>query len=476
LRVLISNPDGSHAAGAEAVADEGGGFVVWPRDGDGNLARPRAGQRVEVVDMDTHLALEVPDVTGSYDLDANRLHGTGVPGTQVSLVVWNPYRPEYAEPSATVGPDATWSLDPGIDVEPASHFYVTQSLPHGDQAFYCLQVPAVHVQPGSPVLGVEALWDVAAQIRLERAGQVVGTAAGSTPFEGWLPLTLRDADGEPVSPQAGDRIVGTLDGVARSFDIEPLEAAITAAGVLEGRTSPGQTVVLSDRATIDTDSADSEGAFSFDVSEYTHRGWATEGESFGAFVRAATGDHVRAQFQGPRVSAVLDLPEVYGLAMPGAPFTLTRRSGAVAESVRGVAGLDGAVRVSFSEPVGVHDAVLLETGPVSTTLEIPELTAALDESTHILSGKGPAHTIMTVDAYLRQAAFPERLYTRADESGVWSLDLMARDDGGPVVDTLQVSRLRLESRTGANDTSLVVPGPERTARTVFLPGLRTRLP
>jgi hypothetical protein len=185
-------------------------------------------------------------------------------------------------------------------------------------------------------------------------------------------------------------------------------------------------------------------------------------------VRASSGDHVRVHFQGPSLAAELDGTRVTGSAMPGRVYTLTNLA-APRDELTGTIVADGTFAAEFASPVRTGDRLRLTTGPVSTTLPIPALSAAVDLTLGTISGKGPEQAILGVDAYLGQADFPARLFARTDEQGDWSLNLRAPEGGGPVTDPWRVTRFELRHRDGANDVWLKVEGPALSAHRAFLP-------
>lgn len=475
VRVALFDADGKYVAGGRSVADDQGRFSTWLRTSQGHMVRARPGQVLHVADSDQELVLEAPGLTGEYDLEHNLLHGSGVPGAGIGLVVWNPYFPDYAEPETTVDASGTWSLDPGIAIYPGSHFYVTQRLPEGDEIFYCLQIPALHVQPGSPVVTVEALWDVDAQLSLERASGVVAAASGAATYEGRVQLTLADTSGNPVAVEPGDRLLAHLDGVTRTLEVGVLTAGLSADGMLTGAAAPGTEVIFDSRKPLETAIAGQDGAFSFEATELTTGGWARSGESFEVYSLAETSDHLRVRFQGPALMVTLEGAVVSGSAMPSVPFVLQRAAASTGtDDVDGWTRADGSFEVVLARPIAAGDTVTVRTGPVSTTLSVAAITAAFDDATGVLSGMGPPFEVLDVDAYIGQGSFPERLFSTTGEDGRWSLDLRARGRGQPVVNTDDIRRFEIRYRQNANIVVTHLAGPFATTRRLHLPAALDR--
>jgi hypothetical protein len=428
------------------------------------------GERLVFADADQAVTAAVPEVTGSYDLATNVLYGRGVPASEVKLVVWNPYFPEYAQPTAVVDGGGSWRLDPGITLHPASHFYVNQDLESGDQVFYCLQIPALHVEVGSPLAIVEGLWDVRAQIELWRAGRAAAGTAGVADFDGGLELVLRDGDGRPVGVAAGDQLVAGLDGLTRTVGVAPLAAMVAPDGMLTGEAAPGAEVVLDSRLPLASVVAGPTGVFSFDVSSLTAGGWARAGERFQVYTLVGFGDHVRVQFRGPEVVAQLGEALVAGRTVAHAPFRLVRsHAGRADEAVGGRAAFDGRLTVTLDEPVEALDTLVLSTGPVTAQVAVPALTATYDPRTAELRGTGPAFTVLDLDVYVRAGRFPERMFATTDETGTWSLELLTGRRDQPVVAPWDVSRFVLRHRVESGAVSLEVGGPYGRAGRAWLP-------
>jgi hypothetical protein len=477
LAIRLVGPDGRLRGQSRTVAGPDGRFIAWARDADGWRVRPAPGDRIRVDDGAAELELVVPPLTSEWDLDANRLGGAGHPGAGIELVVWNPWYPgESDEPVTVVGPAGAWSIEPAVALHPGTHTYATERLEDGDQAYFCVQIPMLHIQPGSAVVEIETLYDVAATLELWRDGRPIARASGGGLAVGILQVSLRDEQGREVATAAGDRLRARLDGHDQEIAVGALATAIDAAtGRLTGLAPPGTMVGLAAPGPLaETATADAAGRFALELGERVSRGWPVPAARFAAFYRTSTGHNLRSAYLGPVLNADLGAHRVSGRAMPGAAVEVARhRPGAAApELTTGRADSTGVFELALdpgTPPLAAGDAVSLTVGSVTTGLTLPRLTAALDPSGVLLTGTGPPNGLLDIRAYLRRSNEPEQLTAFIAPDGRWSVNLRERVNGLGSIDPADVRVFELRSLEAANGARSVVPGPWSARAAVFLP-------
>lgn len=475
----LAAADGVQLGVGQSVADHAGRFSTWLRDPAGRVLRPQAGQRLTLSDGDDTLALTIGPLWATWDLAANRIHGTGVPGTAVELTVWNPWFPgENDYPTTEVDAQGRWQTVPAVALHPASHFYVLERLAEGDEFYYCQQVPMLHLSPGTPQVMAETLWEITVDLELVRTGAVVARAQGGGRWSSNVYLILRDDDGEPVAMQPGDTLRALLDDWRQTVAVPELSAVIDApSGQLVGRATPGQVVALGDQLPFGKETvAGPDGRYALDVSEFLVGGGVGPGKRFEAYFPAQpSGHHIRQAFRGPEIYGTLGESAVFGRAQPGAEFNLqvVTQGGQVTIVANGEADLYGRVALRLAEArLAPGDEISLATGGSGTQLRLPALTVAMDPATGLVTGQAPAGELVELVPHAGFAGdHPEHLFAFADDQGHWSTNVWDRGRGGPAVDPASISELEVLYRDGANIARLVRPGPLTLGEPLLLPWL-----
>lgn len=381
-----------------ARSDAEGYFRAWMRDGDGERVRPQPGDVVGVDAGDGPWSLVVPALTGKADSEQQLLAGTGIPGVRIDLTLWNPWRPgEYATPHTRVASDGAWSADPGVPIEPATHYYITEHLPSGDQVFHCEQLPRLHLEPGSPRVRVESLSDIDAVVVLERGGREAARAEGAELWSGELVLDLADGSGRPVPLVAGDIIRTVVNGESIDLTVPHFDAAIDAASnEVRGRTVPGWTVALAAPAPMPGGrAADTDGRFAITLDIRQHqRGVLSPGERFDAYAVMPEHHKVGRRFEVPEIVVDLDAAGAPAAGSPDLP-------------------------------------------------DQPDLTLAFDPDSGVASGRGPAGEALELKVVTGRLDPGESLSAAVDPEGDWALDLRGMPDFGFRFDPAAVRRLDL---------------------------------
>jgi len=455
VEVALSTESGQPRADARAVAvPANGSFNVWLRDDRGRLIRPEPGDRLTVDDGGSRIEILLPDLVQAADIDRQVVLGTALPDTSMGVFLWHPWRPgEVVDEHTPVGPDGRWELDPGVWVGPGSHYYLTLEMPSGDEVTHCLQLPRLHVEPGSPRVLVEALWDVEGAVTLMRDGRELAGAVGGGVWSRDLDLILRDAAGEPVAAMPGDEIRAELNGFATGLTVGPLEAEIDpVTGAVVGRAPAGAEVGLAHLTLLsDVVATGPGGAFQLDPEERAAPGAsaAAPGRRFAAFYETEEGHVMRRVFAGPAVGVEIGSREVEGSAQPGARLIVTRsdaRGSTLGPAISAAADETGEFAAEIdpsSSPIAPGDVIELSDGSVTATLRVPELSMTVDRSTGILQGRAPGWSLLTLHLFPGDALEPEERHVTVSEDGAWSLDLLLDDQGRAAVDPASLTRVEL---------------------------------
>jgi len=440
LTLLAGGPEGEATGSAALTTDAAGRFDGWVRDAAGARVRPQPGDAVQVDDADGVRTVAVAPLAVTADPAAGTLDGSGTAEDAIQLTIWNPWRPGATEsPTTTVAAGGRWSVTTEHGLPPATHFYVTERDARGDETFHCYQIPRLHVQPGSPIVGIEALWDVTADLALTRGGAVVGRAAGGGMWATDVELVVRDDAGQPVALAPGDRLTGTVDETTVALEVPHLTAAYQPDGGIAGEGPPGAVVGFAAESPFGiTTTISADGTYRLAVSA-SDRGWQFETEDRGGVAPGALrqvttsladGHAARIRFVGPRLEAVLGEARVSGIAEPGAEVEVehTRANGTGARSkpVRATADALGAFTATLAAAARAGDRLVVAIGgqeAIAATL--PSLDAARDVGGRRITGTAPPDVVLDASVWYGEATGAERsaIVTRAD--GSFELELPA---------------------------------------------------
>ena len=450
-----------------AFSGETGRFAAWILDAYGRRLRPAPGQRLRVDDGATTIDLLIPGLEADWDIESGHISGRGQPGDAIEIVLWNPWRPGETETLATdVASDGQWSIRPDYGLHPASHFYVTERLPQGDQLYYCQQIPMLYVSPGSAWVEVQTLWETEASLELWRAGRRVGVAQGGGAWSGNLQLLMRDPVGQSLPLAPGDTLHGELGGKPIELEVGPLTAEIDArAGRIVGRAPPGTRLGLArpeqplDRTAV----ADTDGRFSLEAGDLLASDGVEPGEALELFYMTPGGHTMRQRFVGLSLSAELDGRLVEGRAQPDTGVTILRTERQARHSTLATRS-DATGRWSATLPLdapalGAGDQLRVEAGGQRLSLTLPGLSAELDPASGRISGQAPPEALVDIEAYTAERQPPQRLSATADAQGRWAVDLQDRGLGLPGVEALRVQRFAIVWRDGASALRLALDGP-----------------
>lgn len=428
VTVTLRGSDGALRARGLARAEMQGDFMVWLRDANGARVRARPGDRVTVEAGDAPWSLDLPTLDGRAQ-GPSRLGGTGPPGADIDLTLWNPWLPgQYQVTATAAGPDGRWSSPVAVPLEPSTHYYMTARLPLGDQVFHCQQLPRLHLQPGSAIVRVNALSDLDAELTLRRgsADSAPARAAGREAWSGELALTFHDAAGRPVIVQAGDHLRGQVNGVAVDLEVPPLAADLDRAGRVTGRAAPGTEIRLAMPGPLDgaATRADAEGRFVLPLDpERFPDGLPPWGQELVVYA-LLPGDHnLERRFAGGSLLLDLGPGVVTGEADPGAALRLTIAGTEVAAA----ADAGGAFRLEVPTLDRVGAAARIEIGRRRLDLVVPRLSLAYDAASGLADGQGPPETAVELRVLQDPASPGESLSATTDAEGRWSIDLR----GGP---------------------------------------------
>jgi hypothetical protein len=452
-----------------AVAGDGGDFGAWLLDEEGRRLRPRPGQWVEAEDGLNRIALEIPELAARESQDAGQIEGEGLAGAPIELVLWNPWRPGETEtPETLVDAEGRWSLAPKHGLHPATHFYVTERLASGDLLYLCRQIPMLYVSPGRPLVEVQALWEVEAELRLLREGREIARAEGGGLWSGNLLLVLRDAEGLAVPAMPGDLLRARLDGRWTEVAVEPLEAELEPAGSrIVGSAPVGAQVGLArpespgeSRVTVGA-----AGRFALPAGDWLDAFGTPPGKEIEVFYTSAQGHNMRRRWPGLLMRAELGGRLLEGRAEPGAKLRLLRRVEGGDEGADEMeAWADERGAWSAELPAGrpaleAGQRLRLEEGPRVLDLQLPELTIRLSADGRGLEGMAPPDALLDLAAYSAEGQPPTRLSAGADASGRWQVDLLDRGNGLTGVEANRLRRVELVWLGEGLHVWLALPSP-----------------
>ncbi len=448
---LLDGPDGASLGDGLAIAGDLGRFSTWILDASGKRIVPRTGQRLIAEDGFSRIELDIPDLRARENPDLGQIEGSGLPDALIGLVSWNPWWPGLSgSPEGRVDPAGRWALDPGFDLQPATHFYVTEHLPSGDQLYSCRQLPMLYVSPGRALVEVQTLWEVEAELELLREGRTIANATGGGAWSGNLGLILRDAAGNPAPTLPGDRLRALLDGRPIELEVGRLEAELNpSSGRILGRAAPDAELdlALPERPLERWTRADGSGRFELDASEWLDDGGLRPGVRIEVYQRTPTGHNLRQRFEGIFLEAGLGEGSLEGRAQAGSRLEIRRETpnGAVDELSVDV-GLDGRWQArlpSDAELLATGDRLRLQTPNAALAVELPQLELEVDADRRRARGLAPADALVDLAAITATGQPPTRLSTDADAGGRWSVDLLDRGNGLSGVDPARLQALEL---------------------------------
>ena len=480
VEIKLSDADGTREGRAHAFTGPDGRFEAWIRDDAGERIRPRPGDRIIVNDGFDRRDWTLPAMVGGWDRASGELRGIGTPGNSINILMWNPWhKEEDDEPTALVADDGSWATLPDANVLPATHYYVTERFPLGDELYFCYQIPILHAQPGSAVVTVEALWEVEAEIDLIRGGWVIASAAGGGTWSGEIEMLLVDSDGEAVPAIAGDEIIALLDGERTSLNVADLEAQIGELGQLIGTAPPGTIVGAATSSPIgELMTVGTGGEFALKAHDRTIAGGPNPGDTISAFTLGANGNVTHKRFVGPSLEVRLDELIIIGTIDPQGPPARVLR---VNSSGTSTAMVEPSWDVRFELRADTMDAFQLtddlgtdtqfgsagmaalqrfelSQARSTTAITVPMFSAVVDGVESVLSGIGPADEIVDIKVWIGESVMPESLSAFIDADGKWRAKFGAHARGRFSYTFDEVSRFEVRLRLGSNTLRIDVPG------------------
>lgn len=485
VEMELSPAGGSPVQRGYALTGPDGRFESWIRSPTGQRIRPRAGDRIVVDDGRDRRDWILPELDGAWDREDGGIVGRGSPGNEISILMWNPWHAGAdGEPRTVVAQDGTWSVAPSSPILPGTHYYVTERFPGGDELYLCYQNPVLHAEPGSAVVGVEALWEVEAELQLRRGRETIARAAGGGPWSGNLELMFENAGGEPVEVAAGDVIEGTLDGEPVSLTVAALEAEIDGEEVV-GTGPAGAEVGLATSSPIgDRVTLGDDGRFALDAHGRAADGATQPGDRLSVFTLDESGHISHRRFVGPSLEVRIDPPGVSGDVDPGgpAPELVRRAPDGTTAAVQIEADTFGRFDAPLDQPIvipsgsGASGAGSREEGAankparsglerfelsqagVTTAISVPMFTAQVEQGRQALVGTGPVYGIIDIKAWIGEGELPEPIATFVEEDGTWRAAFGPGAVGRFSYSFDDVSRFEVRLRIGSNALRLDVPG------------------
>jgi len=322
----------------------------------------------------------------------------------------------------------------------------------------------LYVEPGSPVVEVQTLWELFMNgILVSRGDRVIAGARGGGPWSGNLDLVMRGeqpggpAPGAAVPVAAGDTLLMELGAhEAMVTTVAPLDASVDPETLrVTGRAAPGARVGLArpeSPLTSTLVTAGPDGAFTLDAGPIFAGGNALGAETFEVYTTGADGHNTRKRFIGAAMTTPLGGWTVTGRAMPGGEVRVVRR---LPDGQRLTAGTNADVTGRFTATFATGEAsiapgetVTLEANGITSTLTLVPITAELAGAGELLRGTGPPDALLEIAIHVGASEIPDRHSAFVGGDGRWAIDLHDPVRGISVTDLGLIRRIEITHRDG----------------------------
>ena len=465
----LIDEDGRSIAIGTAFSNEDGRYTAWLHDDSGRRIRPEPGQVLTIRDEDLYHEIEIGQFDAEWSLDDQLLSGLSEGDSRIQVTLWNPWRPGEAEvPLAQASSSGQWSVEPEYGLYPATHFYVNVQMTSGNDLFYCQQIPMIYLEAGTPDVEIQSLWDGTSRLALQRGAQVIASAEGGSKWSGSPELVLRDEEGRPITPQAGDLLILESLGIRQEFQVGELSSELDMHAMsINGRGMEGTEVMLARPETPMMDtirSIPAPGEFEISVLDWLD----LDGDDLAAESRldlvsiSDEGHLMRQRYFGPKVEIdlsrrradlqlgqqVADLQLVFYPADASSSLNIEWDLGELIDwldpnlsHMKSDAGLIPNSRWDFDLPESIDLAVgsrieirsgkdqILSTEVPELGLVDPPVQQSLTKD-HALQGIGPDEDIVFIEMYLDKDEPIYQYSADTDEAGRWEADLDPRARAG----------------------------------------------
>lgn len=432
----LKNSGGAIRATATMTSSWYGGFYYFYFvTATGVPAIIATGDVVEVVSSGAAMSLTVPTLTASVNPAADTVTGQA-PGAGALINVelynawnnWQDQKTATADGSGNYAAGNPWDTS-SYDVLAGWRAFVTYTNADGNEVYLNATAPVVYVRGDANgytdknrVTGYVTPFAVA-NVALKRGGSTVASALYSTGSDGWFGVYLYDVTGASASILDGDQVVVT--GSAMTVTVPTINAtAYAVTNTLQGTISPaGSRLKVVDiwrtGCAKSVTSDGTTGAFSatnpfYDLDGNSCNVTFYSGDVVDTHYVDASGNWVYQRFivvgdattGAPKIyarwgdDAGVNPNYVSGYAtVSNATVNLTLKRGGTAVGFAtttswGNRGFSAALLGASGQAVSIvtGDVIELTGGGVTTTFTVPELTAAYNNASGVLYGKGPANS------------------------------------------------------------------------------------
>ena len=388
-----------------------------------------AGDVIELTSGGTTVSFTVPDLTAAYNPASQTLFGTG-PANK-SLYWWT----DWWSGTVTTGPDGVYFVD--LSGWEGSYGYVRYTDASGNRVYTEWARPYIWVREnGNEVYGRVGAFNAPVVVTLKSGGTTRATATTTSYYDGWFSVYLLNAAGQPAIIAAGDTVEVVAAPSAIVVPVAPLSLAVDLANDRITGVGPAG-------AQLDVYAG---GAWRYPTADAVTGAYTAD---FAGLRDIRPGDWLRVNYWNEagnygiwlgyyaplvRVNATANI--VDGYATPNAPVSLAlRRSGSTVATASASTNADGFFSAFFTDAAGAvvdiraGDVVDVTASPTNS-ITVPALTASLNPATNVVSGSGPANSLVRVWVFhWTDSSFTS--YNKSvstDSSGAYSADFTGEVD------------------------------------------------
>ena len=407
-----------------------------------------AGDRVEVTIGSELTVMSVPHLTVNPDTASDAVSGTAPPGAKVEVIVQDGETSVRAAKAlfADGSGDYLADFNGEFDIEPGDTVSVIYHDSNDNEVETYLYVPSlIRAEANSSGFYIYEIPGSSVVATLKNAlGAIKATASGVVEESGYLWLSLRDSAGNSVSAIPNDVLeVSVGGGPSQAVEIEPINFWVDRDnGTVSGYGPPNTTLLITanygDQSQEVMTGADGHFEVTFS--------YITGGYAVNVYYTNTDGNQLQYYQYAPQftVTEMGENDSVSGYAVPNTTvlFTLKDNVGAIKGTATKSTSSWGYYWLSVLDleaDIAFGDRAEMTSGPVSTSLEIVELTITGDRDTNYVYGTVPPSAWLNVFArrYLGGLGESAYKYFRADSDGNFATDFGGGFDvrGG---DTLEV--------------------------------------
>lgn len=406
---------------------------VWTavlQDSSGRGLEMEPGDRFVVDVGDDHVELAVPELTVEADVRADEIGGRTLPNHSVAVSARRRGDLGAAYGNGTTS-DASgryrFDARGAFDIQHGDQVSAGITTPEGYHVGRHTEAPGLRLDLAAAAITGVSVPDGEVLAVVHDGRETRATATGRTAHDGAFDVVMRESDGRPLRPRAGDVVRVTVRGAGGADEMTMIVPDLTltvdrAAGAVRGRATPGGALVVEAMGTFfSSQGTDGIGTMrAASVAIGADGTWALPlGDVGGTSISLFPGLLLRAQYRLPEGHLVVlgttvpvvnvehGGPHVCGAGPAGALVvaTATDAAGTPRGWARGQVGDDAryalVLRESSGEPIATRagDAVRVEVGGETIEVMLPSLVLgvqwramrtgwAMPET--LVTGSGPA--------------------------------------------------------------------------------------